>query len=254
MTKQSYIIGIDEVGRGPLAGPVTVCAVLKPKKMRLPSICKSKKLKKIPLKDSKKLRVKQREVWFKFIKQQNIPYAIANVGPKIIDKINISQAANLAAARALAKLIIKLQKSFNLSIFQYFNIFLDGGLKINPPLSKKLMANGYSLKTVVRGDEKIPDIALASIIAKIHRDKYMRKLHKKYPQYEFDIHKGYGTKKHYKKIKKHGVSEIHRKSFLKKIRKPRSEISTFFSKNRSVVSQNSTIGKIKRCQFQTEKK
>ena len=197
---KTYLIGIDEVGRGPLAGPVTVATVLL-----------SAKLKnfKIPLRDSKKLSPKQRKIWFDFIKKQKIPYSVASVSPKTIDKINISNAANLAATKALSKLITKRKP-----LIRKCKVFLDGGLKILPNLSKSLLASGYTLKTIVKGDEKIPAISLASIIAKVRRDKYMEKMHKKFPQYNFKKHKGYGTKIHYKLLKNNGASKIHRKSFL----------------------------------------
>ncbi len=205
---KTYIIGIDEVGRGPLAGPVTVAAVL------LTADLKTYKLKnlKTPLRDSKKLNPKQRESWFVFIKQQKIPYATANVFPKTIDKINISKAANLAATKALYKLIInnKQLKTDNLKIL------LDGGLRVNPNSKTKKFKN---IKTIIRGDEKIPAIALASIVAKVRRDKYMGEIHKKFPQYDFKKHKGYGTKIHYKLLKKNGSSKIHRKSFLSSLTK-----------------------------------
>ncbi|MEK7163030.1 MAG: ribonuclease HII [Patescibacteria group bacterium] len=213
MTKKiKYIIGIDEVGRGPLAGPVTVAAVAVTvnSKFRI----KNAKLK---LKDSKKLLPKQREEWFYFIKQQKISFAIASVSPKIIDKINISNAANLAATRAVKKLLISNQQL----IINSCKIFLDGGLYLNKnirvyPLLKKF--NPFlSASTIIKGDEKIPAISLASIVAKVARDRMMMNIHKKYPRYGFDKHKGYGTKQHIKMIKKYGLSPIHRKSFrLKK--------------------------------------
>jgi len=197
---QKFIIGLDEVGRGSLAGVITVGAVLIPAKLKI------KNLKfKIPLRDSKKLSLKQREEWFKFIKKQKIPFAVASVSPKIIDKINVSKAANLAATRAFKKLITnyKLQTT-------NVNIYLDGGLYL-----KKLQITNYKLKTktIIRGDEKIPAISLASIVAKVHRDKLMKRLHKKYPRYDFINNVGYGTKKHIKALRKFGYSPIHRKTF-----------------------------------------
>ena len=202
--KQKYIIGIDEVGRGPLAGPVTVAAIA--------ATANFQKNFKVKLKDSKKLSPKQREKWFKFVKENKIPFAIANVWPKTIDKINISQAANLAATRCIIKLTTNNQR---LTI-KNCKIFLDGGLYLNlQPTTNNQRQNKIKAKTIIRGDEKIPAIALASIVAKVHRDTLMKRLHKKYPQYGFDKHKGYGTKLHYKMLKKYGISEIHRKSFCK---------------------------------------
>jgi len=205
--KPKYIIGIDEVGRGALAGPVTVAALLLPRNFQFPIFNFQKRFK-LKLKDSKKLSPKQREIWFEFIKKcPNIFYATASVPPKIIDKINVSNAANLAATRALARLLATKELAI-----RDLRVFLDGGLYLN---KKTLVASGYSLnpKTIIRGDEKIPAVSLASIVAKVSRDKMMKKLHKKYPRYDFIHNVGYGTKKHVAAIKKYGCLRIHRKSF-----------------------------------------
>jgi len=215
--KTEYIIGIDEVGRGALAGPVVVAALVLPRISNIkykikPSEDSPKAKTKIKLKDSKKLSPKQREIWFQYIKiHPKIFYATASISPKIIDKINISAAANLAATRAFEKLITNCK-------IANCKIFLDGGLylkkiRVNPRKNPRLSAS-----TITKGDEKIPAIMLASIVAKVRRDKMMVKLHKKYPKYGFDKHKGYGTKKHFKAIKKFGPSPIHRKSFRLKIK------------------------------------
>ena len=202
--KPNYIIGIDEVGRGALCGPVVVAAVAATVNLKF----KIKNLK-LKLRDSKKLTSKQRKVWFQYIKDElALPQAVASVSPKVIDKINISNAANLAATRALDKLT----KNLKLKTESY-SVLLDGGLYI-----KKLKTKNLKLKTIIKGDEKIPAIALASIVAKVTRDRIMVKLHKKYPKYALDQHKGYGTKKHIKAIRKHGQSKIHRLTFLGKIR------------------------------------
>lgn len=212
-----YIIGIDEVGRGPLAGPVVVAAVamttkfkirnaelrIKKKSKNSEFLILNSKLAK--LRDSKKLSSKQREIWFNYVKKNpKIFYAVVSVPPKVIDRINISNAANLAATQAFIKLI----KSRKLKA-KSCSIFLDGGLY----LKLRVKSHKLKVKTVIRGDEKIPAISLASIVAKVARDKFMEKLHKKYPRYGFDRHKGYGTKRHFKMIKKYGLSPIHRKSF-----------------------------------------
>ena len=160
------------------------------------------------LKDSKKLSPRQREVWFQYIKELSLSYGIAAVSPKIIDKINISQAANLAATKALKKL---LTDNKQLTTNNY-KVFLDGGLYIKSKIKNQNFINS-NFKTVIKGDEKIPAISLASIVAKVYRDKLMKKLHKKYPRYDFINNVGYGTKKHIKAIKKFGHSSIHRKSF-----------------------------------------
>ncbi len=205
-----YIIGIDEVGRGPLAGPVVVAALAVPTKLRIKNAELRKNFKSAKLRDSKKLSLKQREIWFEYVKKHpKIFYAIASVSPKVIDKINISNAANLAVTRAFQKLVNTyaiasvLTKNNNVNV----KIFLDGGLYLNKKYPR------LSASTIIKGDEKIPVISFASIVAKVTRDRMMRKLHKKYPQYGFDKHKGYGTKKHFKAIRKHGLSPIHRKSF-----------------------------------------
>ena len=231
--KVKYIIGIDEVGRGALAGPVTVAALLLPRNFQFPRLRQgfggqanpnSQKNFKLKLKDSKKLSPKQREVWFKWIKKhsnilQNVGmfYAIANVSPKIIDKINISNAANLAATRAFTRLINN-STIVRLLTKSRIKVFLDGGLYLNKNLIRINQFNLYkSVSTVIKGDEKIPVIALASIVAKVSRDREMVRLCGKYPKYGFDKHKGYGTKRHFEAIKKHGRSKIHRLTFLRKI-------------------------------------
>lgn len=164
------------------------------------------------LRDSKKLSSRQREIWLKYIKKSALSYKIASVSPKIIDKINISQAANLAATNALGRLV----KNAELRI-KNCKVFLDGGLYINNLKIKnqksKLQFKNLRIKTIIKGDEKIPAISLASIVAKVYRDKLMKKMHRKYPQYDFINNVGYGTKKHIRAIKKFGYSKIHRKSF-----------------------------------------
>lgn len=181
-----YIIGIDEAGRGPLAGPVAVGGI---------KISNQKLNMLRGIKDSKKLSAIQREAWFaKLTSHPHIAWAVARVHQKTIDRINISQAANLAAKRVYKKL----------ARGRPWLALLDGGLY----LPKK-----FPSQTIIKGDEKIPVIAAASIIAKVTRDRMMLRLHKKYPQYRFDIHKGYGTVLHRTLIKKYGRSEVHRKSF-----------------------------------------
>lgn len=199
LARQQYIVGIDEVGRGALAGPVTVAAVAVPtgSGFRLP---KSN----IQLRDSKKLTPKQRGKWFDYLKgHPKIQYALARVYPRTIDRINITRAANLAALRAFAKL------TTNCSLLPAnFRVLLDGGLYLG---NKKQPKN---VRTVIKGDEKMNSIKLASILAKVSRDRLMRKLAKKYPKYGFEIHKGYGTKAHRLAIKKHGPSRMHRLTFI----------------------------------------
>ena len=208
--KPKYIIGLDEVGRGPLAGPVTVAAVA----LKVNSKFKIQNSK-FKLRDSKRLSPQKREKWFDWIKENKIPYAVASVSPKIIDKINVSKAANLAVTRAFQKLT----KNYEVKA-KSCKVYLDGGLHLKTiyPIPHTL-----SPRTVIRGDEKIKAVMLASIVAKVTRDRKMRQLHKKYPYYGFAQHKGYGTKKHFRVIKKNGICVLHRKTFLKNLykRKPR---------------------------------
>lgn len=209
-----FIIGIDEVGRGALAGPVVVAAVALPGKLRIKYLelrikgrFKNKKFK-LKLRDSKKLSSRQREIWFQYIKKSALSYRIASVSPKIVDKINVSQAANLAAARAFCKLIKNVDIQCDRDECpQNCKVYLDGGLYINSKFKN------LKTKTIIKGDEKIPAISLASIVAKVYRDKLMKRLHKKYQRYDFINNVGYGTKKHIKAIKKYGRSPIHRQSF-----------------------------------------
>jgi ribonuclease HII len=219
-----YVIGIDEVGRGALAGPVVVAAVAVPTKLRIKSaelrvrgiknseflILNSKLAK---LKDSKKLSSKQREIWFDYIKgNPKIFYAISSVSPKIVDRINVSKAANLAATNAFRRLI----KNSELKV-QNCRIYLDGGLFLMPAIARSLRQSNLNSTTVVKGDEKIPAISLASIVAKATRDRRIAKKNRVCPGYCFHIHKGYGTKKHFAEIRKNGISNIHRLTFLRKI-------------------------------------
>ncbi len=204
-------IGIDEVGRGPLAGPVVVCA------LAIQWKAKSGKLKAetgLPLRDSKKLSARQREVWCAWIKMQpNIQYALARVYPKTIDRINISEAANLAATRALVKAAKLISSKVDTTI--KVSVLLDGGLHAKAlPLSKLTNLRTYKFRTIIRGDEKFPAISLASIVAKVARDRIMKKLDKKFPEYGFASHKGYGTRAHMEALRKHGPCMIHRKTFI----------------------------------------
>ena len=193
-----HIIGIDEVGRGALAGPVVVAAVALPKgfsprRNNMP-----------PLKDSKQLSHSQRTKWLNYVKSDpHVFYASARVYQGKIDKKNISRAANIAASKALQRLLDQ-------SPVKKFSVILDGSLYLYDANHKKL-----SSRTIIRGDERFISIKLASIVAKITRDEYMTRLHKKYPEYEFGRHKGYGTKLHKSMIKKYGVRDTHRLTFIK---------------------------------------
>ncbi len=198
-----YVIGIDEVGRGCLAGPVTVAAVAVPRNLKF-------KIPNLKLRDSKKLTAKQREEWFAHIKKHpKILHAWVHMHPKSIDRLNVSGAANLAATKALLKLIAGNPGIARRST----NIFLDGGLFLNPSLLKKFPVLGYA--TVVKADEKYTGVKLASIVAKVSRDRMMRRYHRKFPEYGFDRHVGYATRTHIKAVKQRGICPLHRLTFVK---------------------------------------
>lgn len=209
-----YIIGVDEVGRGALAGPVVVAAAMmpkgwKPRRLRVGAPTSDARVRASELRDSKKLTANQRGKWNEYIRNHpKIFYALARVYPHGIERMNISNAANLAAKRAYRRLSqISNLKSKN------YNIFLDGGLYLGSNKEQRAKSK-WNAKTVVRGDQKFTAIKLASIIAKVHRDKYMVRLSKKYPHYGFEIHKGYGTRHHFNMIRKFGPSSAHRLTFL----------------------------------------
>lgn len=203
--RPTYIIGVDEVGRGPLAGPVAAAAVLirVPKiKTELYSLIRANGRIVSGLKDSKQLTARQREKIFEILTENpRIFWAAASVSEKTIDKINIQNASELAMKKAVQKLLEKR----GIAAAKNCLVLVDGNRKI-----KNL---NLPQKTIIKGDEKIPVISAASIIAKILRDRFMLKLHKKYPRYNFAKHKGYGTKEHYRALKKFGPSPVHRRSF-----------------------------------------
>lgn len=190
---KKYIVGIDEAGRGPLAGPLCVAGVATTiSKIYFPRV----------IKDSKKLSAKQREEWREVI-CKNFKYATAFISSQVIDRIGISKAARLGVACVLRKLLFQRPRG-SLQVL----VLLDGAL---------FAPKKYDQQTIVKGDEKVPLIAAASIIAKTSRDAKMLQFHKKFPQYKFDAHKGYGTRQHYKMLKKHGLSSIHRHLFLRNV-------------------------------------
>lgn len=196
-----YIAGLDEAGRGPLAGPVIACAItvrkfpIFPVHGGIPSWRDNTQFLKI--KDSKKLNPKKREEFYKIItKNPLIEWGIGRVSEKVIDKINIKNAAELAMEKAVSKL--KRKPNF---------LIIDGKYLA----SRKLLSLNHKL--IIKADEKVFSCAAASIIAKVTRDRIMKKYHKIYPKYRFDLHKGYGTKLHLKMLGKYGPCKIHRKSF-----------------------------------------
>ncbi|MBI4086121.1 MAG: ribonuclease HII [Candidatus Liptonbacteria bacterium] len=212
-----YSVGIDEVGRGALAGPVTVAVACIPDDLRIENQGWGN------LKDSKKLSPAQRKKWFAYFRNQPaLCYSIARVYPRGVERLNISNAANRAATKACNRLLRKRE-------IKKFRIFLDGGLYLEDKSEKVriLMRKGaknfrkdsrvnsrHFASTIIKGDEKITAIAIASIIAKVDRDGYMERLSKKHPRYGFEIHKGYGTKKHFSAIRRYGPSKAHRLTFL----------------------------------------
>jgi len=179
------VCGVDEAGRGPLAGPVCAAAVILPPHLEIPG-----------LDDSKKLTDKHRRDLMPIIKEQALAYGIAFASHQEIDEINILQATFLAMERAIAQLEGK----------AHFAL-IDGNREKD---------FGLPVQTVVKGDSLSANIAAASVLAKVTRDDYMDEMAKQYPEYGFEIHKGYGTKAHYEALRTYGHCPIHRLSFLKK--------------------------------------
>ena len=179
------ICGVDEAGRGPLAGPVCAAAVILPPNVEIPG-----------LNDSKKLSDKKRRELYPVIMEKAIAYGIAFADHKEIDEINILQATYLAMERSINQLEVKPELAL-----------IDGN---------RAKDFGIPVETVVHGDSLSASIAAASVLAKVTRDDYMLKMAEEYPGYDFEIHKGYGTKAHYAALTKLGASPIHRMSFLKK--------------------------------------
>lgn len=185
--KEGYnlICGVDEAGRGPLAGPVCAAAVILPADIDIPG-----------LNDSKKLSDKKRRELFPIIQEKAVAYAIAFADHKEIDEINILQATYLAMERAISQLSVKPDLAL-----------IDGN---------RAKDFGVPVQTIIHGDSLSANIAAASVLAKVTRDDYMLKMAEEYPQYSFEVHKGYGTKAHYAALTEYGPSPIHRMSFLKK--------------------------------------
>ena len=179
------ICGVDEAGRGPLAGPVCAAAVILPEYLELPGLT-----------DSKKLTDKKRRELFPLIKEQAIAYGIGFATHEEIDQINILQATFLAMERAMAELKIRPELAL-----------IDGNRQKD---------FGINVETVIKGDSRSANIAAASVLAKVTRDDYMEAMELEYPGYGFAVHKGYGTKAHYQALRALGPCPIHRMSFLKK--------------------------------------
>jgi ribonuclease HII len=187
----NFVAGVDEAGRGPLAGPVVAGAVL--------IINKNFKIIK-GINDSKKLSEKQRDFFYDILtNDENIKWGVGIVSEKVIDKINILQATKLAMKKALTDLSFPRKRESRICVL------VDGNMNFDW---------SHKYKSIIKGDQKVFSISAASIIAKVTRDKIMQKYHKKYPQYGFDKHKGYGTALHVASIKKFGHCPIHRKTFI----------------------------------------
>lgn len=195
MTHCDYIVGIDEAGRGPLAGPVYVGAVLLPSAMMAVESWDD-----VPgrLADSKQLSEQQREAWLAWMDCNNIAYAHSWSGPSVIDTINIRNATNAAAQRAFDQLTKGVEGAIS--------IIADGGLVVHTGLHPFLSSP--------KADETEPVVSLASIVAKVLRDRYIVRAACRYPHYGFERHKGYGTKDHIAALREHGHCPIHRKTFI----------------------------------------
>ena len=180
------VCGIDEAGRGPLAGPVVAAAVILAPGTQLPGV-----------NDSKKLSEKKREQLFDYIRENALAYGIGEASEQEIDEINILNATFLAMKRAVQAL----QTPADFAL-------VDGN---------RIAGLDIPAECVIGGDGKVLSIAAASILAKVTRDRYMRQMAEKYPYYGFEKHKGYGTKAHYAAIEQHGICPLHRKTFLKKV-------------------------------------
>lgn len=195
-----YVIGIDEAGRGPLAGPVSVGAVVVPEGFDV-----AKEFAGVA--DSKKLSEKRREKIFEMLErrteQGEVRFTVEFESAEVIDEEGITTAVHRALSRGVNKLAPD---------SAVVHVLLDGSLKA---------PSEYSQETITNGDELIPLISLASIVAKVSRDRLMLELAKKYPEYSFEKHKGYGTKLHYEMLKKYGLCDIHRRSFIHLDLKPK---------------------------------
>ncbi len=215
-----FVVGIDEAGRGPLAGPVTAAAVTVRQfpisNFQFPNKFKIQKSKLKEIRDSKKLTAKQREAWYQILtKHPEIKWGIGIVSQKLIDKINIFEATKLAMKKAIIALHRKCR------IFNDRQIYDISGGSVNDGVIDFLIIDGNFIlenllikqKSIIRADEKVFSCAAASIIAKVSRDRLMIKYAKKYPEYGFDRHKGYGTRRHMESLKISGPCKIHRKSF-----------------------------------------
>ncbi len=195
--RAEYIVGIDEVGRGPLAGPVAVCAVVI-KKSVPEGFLKG-------IRNSKAISGRARELWYKKAldarKAGQIEFAVSFSNASHIDTHGIGAALRACIARSLSRLKLNPAQTC---------VLLDGSIKAPPAFKNQC--------TIIKGDEKVPIIALASVIAKVRRDRCMRRYAKQFPGYGFEKHVGYGTAGHYRAIRRYGLCELHRRSFLENVK------------------------------------
>ncbi|TSC67693.1 MAG: ribonuclease HII [Parcubacteria group bacterium Gr01-1014_72] len=194
-----FVVGIDEAGRGPLAGPVSVgVSVLKRRRLRVA------RRRFRGLKDSKKLSEAAREAFVRTMRRAAreglLRFSVALVGNQTIDRCGIVAAVNIAMRRALLRLRVAPERC---------EVLLDGALRAPKAFTRQ--------KTIIGGDATKFPIMLAAVAAKVRRDRSMRRLARRYPKYSFEIHKGYGTALHYRRIRRYGLSPVHRRTFLKKI-------------------------------------
>lgn len=197
-----YLVGIDEAGRGALAGPVSVGAVLMPLDFDWKEVFRliTKKGKRPKLRDSKQLTAQQRDILYEYIVEHGrLRHAAALVSAEVIDAIGIVNATHEAASIALRSVGAHPDRA---------QVLLDAGLRV---------PSKWEQESFIRGDETIPCIALASMIAKVTRDRYMEELEEKYSAYNFGQHKGYGTAAHRKRIVQHGLSDLHRATFCTRL-------------------------------------
>lgn len=193
MKRPLWIIGVDEVGRGPVAGPVAICACAIP-------LARYKKMRWLGLNDSKKMTAKARNQWYKKALELKINYSVVYKSNTIIDNKGISFAIKASISQALKNLKLKSDDCV---------VLLDGSLKAPEEYKNQ--------KTIIKGDQKEKIISLASVIAKVSRDRKMEAFHKKYPKYNWARNKGYGTREHYGAIHRYGLTPLHRKTFLTKV-------------------------------------
>lgn len=191
-----YFVGIDEVGRGPIAGPLLVAGVITSKKNK-----KEVERRLYSIRDSKKLSEKQREMWYGKLYEMKseglLTWRISFVTARVIDRDGVARALRVTVARVLAHLKAQPNKT---------GVLLDGSLHAPRQFTKQ--------KTIVRGEEKEKLIAAASVVAKVLRDRRMRNYAERFPKYNFDIHKGYGTQEHMRVVQQHGLCPLHRRTFI----------------------------------------